>query len=97
MKNKQFNITIYLLSISFGLCLFLYIMLMTAQQPEQLHTFQNVAIYYSDDNGYIIDEDGRRFDVDFDCKNESVIFVTYDNKNTVMRLDDEVISYEIIK
>ena len=93
MKNKQFNITIYLLSISFGFCLFLYIMLMTAQT----HTFQNVAIYYSDDKGYIIDEDGRRFDVNFECKNEAVIFVTYDNKNTVMRLDDEVISYEIIK
>ena len=61
-----------------------------------VHTFCNVAIYYSKDGGYIVDEDGERFDIDFNITNESVIFVTYDNKNTVTRFDDEPIKYEIL-
>ncbi len=62
------------------------------------HTFQNVAIYYSNnEESYLIDEDGVRYDVDFDCPNDTTIFVTYNNQNTVTRLDDIPIDFEIIK
>lgn len=62
---------------------------------KYIHTFQNVAIYYS--KGYLIDEDGEKFIIDFDCPNNTVILVTYDNKNTVTRLDDMPINFKILK
>ncbi|MDF2615374.1 MAG: hypothetical protein K0Q47_29 [Sedimentibacter sp.] len=64
-------------------------------KEKEIHTFENVAIYYSE--GYIIDEDGDRFEVKFDCPNDTVISVTYDNQNTVTRLDDIPIRFEILK
>jgi len=59
-----------------------------------VHTFQNVAIY---NNGVLTDEDGEVFKKDFNVPNDSVVLVTYNNKNTVTRLDDEPISAEIVK
>jgi len=62
-----------------------------------VHVFENVAIYYTADNGYIVDEDGRRFDIDFkELPDQAVIEVTYDNKGTVTRLDDKPISYVLL-
>lgn len=67
-------------------------------KTKYIHTFQNVAIYYHNSKeSYLIDEDGEIFNIDFPIKNNSVILVTYDNKNTVTRLDDEPIAYEILK
>lgn len=61
------------------------------------HTFQNIAIYYAADNGYIVDEDGRRFNVDFkELPDQAVLEVTYDNKGTVTRLDDKPLSYTLL-
>ncbi len=64
---------------------------------HELHTFQNVAIYYTAQGGYLVDEDGERFDVDFDIPDNTLVLVTYDNKNTVTRFDDVPIKVEIIK
>jgi hypothetical protein len=61
---------------------------------ETVHTFQSVAVYK---NGFITDKDGEIFKKDFmNISNGSICIVTYDNKNTVTRYDDEPISLKVI-
>lgn len=54
------------------------------------HTFCNVAVY---EGGALVDEDGMEFEGNWNLE-EGTYFVTYDNKGTVTRLDDEPINFE---
>lgn len=95
MKRSE---TVIVLAMIFGLVIGTVIgNEMIPARIKTVHTFENVAIYYTADNGYIVDEDGRRFDVDFDeLPDQAVLEVTYDNKGTVTRLDDKPISYVLL-
>ena len=58
------------------------------------HEYSNIATYI---DGVLVDEDGHIFQGEFDAPDHSVVYVTYDNKGTVTRLDDEPIDVEFVE
>ena len=77
-----------------AMCTGIFISGLIIGRTTTYHEYSNIATYV---DGVLVDEDGQVFQKDFDVPNHSVVYVTYNNKGTVIRKDDEPIKVEFVE